>query len=95
MEKHMPQVKECEANECLYNSEGKCHTFGITVGSEEPCCDTFMAGSSKGGIADIMAGVGACHVSACSFNDNHECSASNIKVVMKSGHPDCGTFKSL
>lgn len=93
MEKQMPQVQACEASQCLYNRDGKCHTFGITVGKEEPCCDTFMQGSAKGGVQDILAGVGACHVSSCSFNSNFECGAGSVQVTMKAGHPDCGTFQ--
>ena len=93
MKKSMPQVQACEATECLYNHDGKCHTFGITVGGDEPCCDTFMQGSQKGGMQDIIAGVGACHVSSCAFNSDFECSANAISVAMKSGHADCATYK--
>lgn len=90
----MPEIMECEAMQCLYNTDGKCHTFGITVGGEEPCCDTFREGSRKGGIASIIGGVGACHVSGCQFNNDFECDAGGIRVSMGAGHPDCGTYKS-
>ncbi len=93
MEKKMPEVIGCEATECLYNSDGKCHTFGITIGDEEPMCDTYKSSKGKGGIEDIMAGVGACHTSSCKYNENYECSANSIIVKMKSGHADCGTYQ--
>lgn len=94
MEMKMSAIKECEATDCLYNTDGRCHTFGITVGGEEPCCDTFMQGDRKGGIASIMGGVAACHIAGCRLNSDFECTADGIRVSMKAGHPDCGTYQS-
>ncbi|MBD3314466.1 MAG: DUF1540 domain-containing protein [Chitinivibrionales bacterium] len=93
MERDMPKVIECEADDCLYNDDGLCCTFGITVGGEEPCCDTYMKGSSKGGIEGVKGGVGACHVSSCAYNERYECTADGIYVSLKGDHPDCATFK--
>ncbi|KMQ52078.1 hypothetical protein CHISP_1067 [Chitinispirillum alkaliphilum] len=100
MEKeNMPKINKCDATQCVYNENGKCITYAITVGSEKPCCDTFMAPQgniSKGGIKGILAAVGACHMNDCKFNQNLECSASEINVTVPSqGCPDCSTYKKL
>lgn len=87
-------VLDCEAHDCLYNVDGRCVTYAITVGGDEPCCDTFMAGKTKGGISGINAFVGACHVADCKFNNQFECSANGIHVSVIGGHPDCGTYKT-
>ncbi len=92
--KQMSQVLECEALDCLYNSDGECRTFAITVGGREPCCDTYMAGRVKGGAPGIAGGVGACHVSTCVHNDRFECTAKGIHVSMHGTHPDCDTYAS-
>ncbi|MDG5814286.1 DUF1540 domain-containing protein [Chitinispirillales bacterium ANBcel5] len=98
MEKmEMPAISNCDAQECVYNDNGKCITYAITVGSEKPCCDTFMAPEaniSKGGVQGILGSVGACHMHDCKFNSNLECSASAINVtVPSSGCPDCATYQ--
>lgn len=93
--KDMSSVLNCQAEDCLYNSDSTCTTFAITIGGDEPCCDTYMnKSSSKGGVEGIIAGVGACHVSNCSYNNEFECKAEGIKVSTEAGHPDCSTFKS-
>jgi len=92
--KEMSKIIDCEATQCTYNKEGKCHTLAITVGDDEPCCDTFYNQSNKkGGYVDLNGGVGACKVSDCEYNDAFECTASGIHVVMNVDHPDCGTFE--
>ena len=97
MEKQMAKIMSCDVTDCSYNKHNSCHTMAITVGGPAeacPQCDTFIHTSHKGGIADMRAGVGACKVDSCSFNDSLECSASSIKVGKHLGHPDCMSFKS-
>jgi hypothetical protein len=93
MAQNMPKINKCDAKECVYNKEGICHTPAITVGDNEPCCDTFSAMSQKGGYDEIVGGVGACKVADCAYNNSFECNASGIDVIITKGHPDCGTFK--
>jgi len=93
MAKPMSMVIDCEATQCIYNKDKKCHTLAITVGDEEPCCDTFFSTESRGGYSDVIGGVGACKVADCEYNNNFECSASGIHVVMNMDHPDCGTYE--
>ena len=96
MEKVMTKVIGCNEVDCAYNRHNSCHTMAITVGGPEACpqCDTYIAGLQTGGIADMKAGVGACKVSNCSFNDSLECTAAAIKVGRHMDHPDCMSFKS-
>lgn len=93
MAKEMSKVLGCEATQCIYNKDKKCHTLAITIGDEEPCCDTFYQAGRKGGVNEVIGGVGACKVDDCKFNNQFECRASGIQVVMNVDHPDCGTFQ--
>jgi len=91
---NMPKIVDCNAGECAYNKEGKCHAIGITVGgSEEPMCDTFWNNSRKGGALDMVGGVGACKVENCAYNQSFECGAKGISVQTHMSHADCATFK--
>jgi hypothetical protein len=91
----MSNVAKCEVVDCSYNVAGDCHAYAITVGgdTDHPQCDTFVQAPRKGGDPSITAGVGACKVIGCRFNDSLECSAANIDVVYKGSEPDCGTFQ--
>lgn len=93
MENKMPKIIDCQAINCVYNINKKCHTPAITVGDDEPCCDTFYTSRNKGGFTDVNGGVGACKVTECEYNDSFECSASGIHVAIKKDHADCVTFK--
>lgn len=93
LENEMAEIIDCDARECLYNTNGQCSTFAITVGSTEPCCDTFMNAAGKGGIPGIVAGVGACHMSSCAYNNMFECTAEGIHVSVHDKHADCGTYQ--
>jgi hypothetical protein len=92
MANEMSQILDCQALQCIYNKNGKCHTLAITVGDDEPCCDTFFKSHEKGGFANTLGGVGACKVSDCEHNSAFECTAKGIHVIMNVDHPDCGTF---
>lgn len=89
----MPKIIDCQAKQCVYNRNGKCNTPAITVGDDEPCCDTFSNRPDKGGFPNIDGCVGACKVSDCEYNNSLECTASGIHVVVMKDHPDCGTYR--
>lgn len=92
--KEMSKIIDCEALQCAYNKDGKCHALAITVGDDEPCCDTFFnQREQKGGFTDSIGCVGACKVAECEYNNSLECTAPGIHVVMNVDHPDCGTFE--
>lgn len=94
MAKKITKVKDCNAAECVYNTENKCHAIAITVGGGlSPACDTSMVGSIKGGSPDINTRVGACKVENCQFNKLLECTAQGIEVKMQSNRAECATFK--
>lgn len=89
----VPEVKTCKVTECYYNRDNECRAHGITVGSEEPICETFMQSSqhsNKQGAGDV----GACHVNQCTYNDQLYCHAcDDIVVDMKDNNAFCMTFK--
>jgi len=95
MQKSFSPILECDAIECAYNKNRQCHTHAITVGDEEPCCDTFYSAQNKGGIQEVTGHVGACKVDDCVYNKSLECTAQGIHVVMNVDHPDCGTYKKV
>src|SRR5689334_12023902 len=76
MEKQMTRITECEVTDCAYNKHKSCHTLAITIGGPEICpqCDTYVTSDQAAGILDMKAGVGACKVSTCTFNESLECS---------------------
>ena len=91
----MPKIFDCEMTDCVYNTDNECHTIAITVGDQSPICDTCMKGSKKGGIMDMTAGVGACKVESCMFNQSLECSVEGIHIRQHSGHAECDTFEPM
>jgi hypothetical protein len=91
----MSKILDCEATNCAYNRDRKCHTPGITIGDTEPICDTFYPKDMKGGQKDIIGGVGACKVESCQYNNSLECSADGIQIKMQSSHPDCATYSAV
>lgn len=91
----MSPVKECDATDCAYNKNKICHALAITVGGPTgiPYCDTYCSSDEMGGDADASAGVGACKVSACEYNEHLECSAQNIQVGFQQDKVSCLTFE--
>ncbi len=89
----MPKVSDCEALECSYNAEKKCHALAITVsGLKHAVCDTYFKAAPKGGVPDVTGGVGACKEYDCKFNRSLECNAPSIDVGSHMDHADCKTF---
>lgn len=89
----VPEVKQCTVTQCFYNRSEECHAHGITVGHEQPICDTFAQASSttdKQGAGDV----GACHMTPCAYNDNMYCHAcDDIRVDLKDNQAQCTTFR--
>ncbi len=77
----MPAVSECTVAGCSYNHDG-CHAFAITVSGDTGSadCGTFIPLGTKGGLDKVVAQVGACQRTDCSFNAELECTASSIRV---------------
>ena len=77
----MPIIKECDADECAYNTGRQCHAMAITVGDlEHAMCDTYTQGSMKAGDPSMTGCVGACKMSGCTHNMSLQCSAPGITV---------------
>jgi len=89
----MAEIMTCSATDCAYNMEKQCHALAVTIGDvTSPRCDTEFMASMKGGKEDVTAGVGACKVMNCVYNDSLECAAGCIDLEMQDGHAQCCTF---
>lgn len=91
----MPKVIDCDARECAFNKNDRCHALAINVGGPLPDCDTFLSSGKKGGIFNATAGVGACKVESCGLNRSYACTAEGIHVRKQSDRPDCATYQAL
>ncbi len=91
----MPKVEKCQIAECCYNADEMCHALAITIGGDgsHPACDTYCGYRTKGGDPTLMAGVGACKVSECTYNQSLECTAPAIDVGRGPDQADCLTFR--
>lgn len=91
----MPKVNRCGATDCCYNLGEMCHALAITVGGDgaHPACDTYCGYRTKGGDESTIAGVGACKVSSCEYNQSLECTAPGITVGPAQDAADCLTFE--
>lgn len=90
----MPQVQSCAIVDCAYNVSENCHARAITIGDGmHPGCDTaFLDAPMRANNKKRIAGVGACKVTSCMFNDDLECNAENINVGLISNSINCMTF---
>ena len=82
----MPTVDDCTVHDCSYNHDG-CHAFAITVSGVNGTadCGTFVPLGTRGGLDKVVAQVGACSRSDCTFNKELECTATAVKVGAGTG----------
>lgn len=86
----MPLVSQCQVTACAYNVRNACHARAITIGDGvHPGCDTFFSNQTHTREKQRIAGVGACKVSGCRYNEDYECSASDIQVGYQDGNINC------
>lgn len=92
----IPMVDNCTISDCAYNVKDKCHAKAITIGDGvHPGCDTsFLMPPKHAKDTNIIAGVGACKVTGCTFNSDFECSANSIEVGMNGDDINCLTYQS-
>ena len=89
----MPEVKKCNVENCAYNKDSLCHARAITVGdAKQHLCDTMMASDIHTKRQDT-AGVGACRSTGCMHNEDFECQADDINVILSGDQALCGTFE--
>ncbi|MBL1275257.1 MAG: DUF1540 domain-containing protein [Ectothiorhodospiraceae bacterium] len=92
----MPDVSTCTITDCAYNVNEHCHARAITIGDgANPGCDTYLTASHHSRNSTRVAGVGACKVVSCRYNDDFECMSNHISVAMKAGEINCITFKHV
>ena len=89
----MPEVRVCMATDCSYNLDQTCHAKAITVGDGSTAhCDTFFNGAAHVQSKNRVAGVGACKVGSCQFNEDLECMADNISITLKGSEVLCKSY---
>lgn len=89
----MPSVDMCDARACAYNLDRSCHALAVTIGDHvHPRCDTYFVDDSHRADGLDTAGVGACKVTDCRYNEDHLCVADAIRVAIVGGSPDCRTY---
>lgn len=93
MSKKGANILECQARDCSYNLDGRCHTIAINVGGPEPLCDTYVNIGSKVGLFNTMPKVGACKVRNCAHNKSLECIAKGIHVILRDNQALCGLYQ--
>jgi hypothetical protein len=92
----MPQVSSCNAATCSFNKDNKCHALAITVGDKHAArCDTFWHNGKHAGDVEEIAGVGACKMEDCEFNEGLYCTASIITVEQSPHGPICITYSPV
>lgn len=89
----LPQVQDCSASSCSYNSESTCHAGAITIGGDHAHCGTFVEISFRAGL-ERTGLVGACHRSDCRHNEKLECTASSVRVGAGADSADCLTYSA-
>lgn len=92
----LPDVSMCEATDCAYNVASQCGAGAITIGDGiHPACDTYFRSNHHVHAHADKAGVGACKVSKCRYNQDFECQAASIVVRSHDQHADCSTFREV
>ena len=89
----MPQVQQCSASTCSYNSDDSCHAGAITISGDHAHCGTFVEISFRGGSGGNGL-VGACHRADCRFNEKLECTASSVNIGAGADAADCLTYEA-
>lgn len=91
----MPVVSECSATECAYNRDNACQARAITVGDGVHAgCDTYCKSSQRAKASVGAAGIGACKMAGCKFNDGLECMAQSIQIGRVQNKVNCMTFST-
>lgn len=89
----MPEVMKCAAADCAYNTNDKCHAYGITIGGKnDHHCDT-MFNCKPMMMREAPAGVGACKVLDCCNNAGCECQSDGVSLRLSEGQADCTEYR--
>jgi hypothetical protein len=86
-------ILDCQALDCSYNHDGRCHTLGINIGSPDPLCNTFVDAGIMGGSLEPCAKVGACKEINCAHNESLECMYDGIRVMFRDRRPACASYQ--
>jgi|WetSurMetagenome_2_1015567.scaffolds.fasta_scaffold40242_4 hypothetical protein len=89
----MSEILDCDVEQCAHNKDEKCNALAINVGGSGPVCHAFVKAAAKCVQPAVTAGVGACKMKDCEFNDCLSCTASGIDVHWRNGQAICDTYK--
>jgi hypothetical protein len=89
----LPRVTECTVEGCSYNHNG-CHAGAVTISArgDQAECATFIPLEVKGGLKAVLARVGACQRSDCTYNEALECTATAVHIGPGGDVADCLTY---
>ncbi len=87
----LPRVAECTATSCAYNHDG-CHAAAVTIDSANGDCATFFPTTFDGRLPSVLATVGACQRTTCTFNGNGACAAQEVSIGSGTDTAHCLTF---
>lgn len=91
----MPVVAACAATECAYNRDSACQARAITIGDGVHAgCDTFWKSEQHAKTSMGVAGIGACKMTGCKFNDGLECVTESIRIGRLLDRVSCTTFSA-
>lgn len=90
----MPAVTECSVSGCSYNDHSNCRAAAVTISGAgaDASCVTFIPLGVRGGLDKVVTKVGACTRANCMFNDNLECTASEVRIGAGNDTADCLTY---
>lgn len=95
MTAHVADVTECDVDTCSFNHDHDCTAYAITIGgrAEHASCATFIDTSAMGGLPKVLAHVGACQRSECTYNNHLMCDAEKVHVGQGAEAADCLTYQ--
>ena len=93
-------VSECNAINCIYNSEQQCTAGAVDVSFEDELakCFTYTTSDTEEPVASLLVsvvGVGdvsQCDVFDCTYNEGQRCTAESIIVTFANDTTQCATY---
>ncbi len=93
-------VSQCEAINCIYNSEQQCTAGAVDVSFEDELakCFTYTTSDTEEPVASLSVSlVGAgdvfqCDVFDCTYNEGQRCTAKSITITFRNNTAQCATY---
>ncbi len=93
-------VSQCDAINCIYNSEQQCTAGAVDVSFEDELakCFTYTTSDTEEPVASLSVSVvGAgdvsqCDVFDCTYNEGQRCTAEEVSVTFGNDTAQCATY---